>query len=82
MRSTLRRVDCIGLRLNLVVQQSQIGEVVLDFLERNQHLLTILRDIFVILAARLSQIGLATAPVEQRHGQRSSCQRSEQERAA
>ena len=82
MRSTLRCVHRIVLRLNLIVEQAQIREVVLDFLERHQHLLAILRHVFVILAVRLSQVRLAPATVEQRQRQRRTGKRPQQERAA
>src|SRR5262249_38508923 len=82
MRRTLRRIDRIVLLLDLIVEQTQVGQVVLDFAERLQHLLTILRDVFVVLPARLIDTGAATAAVEEWHGQRSARERPEQERAA
>src|SRR5258707_14643113 len=82
MLGTLRCTHRVVLLASLVFEQTQIGQIVFDFTERDEHLLTILRNVLVILRARIRKTRLATATVEERHRQRRARERSEQERAA
>src|SRR5918992_1132813 len=61
-----RRGDGAPLRLGLLGEQAQRGELVLDLLECDQHLVAILGDGAVELSPRRLDAGLAPAAVEDR----------------
>ncbi len=67
VRGALRCIHRIVLRAHLVVEQAQVRKIVFDFAERHEHLLTILRDVLVVLRTRLVETRAATAAVEDRH---------------
>ncbi len=62
MHNQKRCLNSSGLSTRLLFQDAEIGQIVLDFLERHKRLLTIERNALLVDGSRVGQIALSTPP--------------------